>query len=81
MSPNKLHRERPGIHPAYPVDQKSRFLDSEWNGLSKREYVATQLLSGLLASRKVAPKRFKSLAAMAIHHADELLQQLQDAPV
>lgn len=75
-----IRQERPGIHPAFPVAHKT-MLHSEWNGLSKREYVATELLSGLLAGRKVAPKRFKSLAAMAIHHADELLQQLMDAPV
>jgi hypothetical protein len=75
-----IRQERPGIHPAFPVSHKT-FLHSEWNGLSKREYVATALLAGLLARRAIAPKRFKSLAHYAISHADELLQQLLDAPV
>lgn len=79
MSP-AMSAESPGIHPAFPVDHKS-FLHSEWNGLSKREYVAAQLLSGLLAGRKVAGRRFKNLAAIAIHHADELLSQIAESPV
>lgn len=75
-----LGQESPGIHPAFPVAHKS-FLHSEWNGLSKREYIAAQLLSGLLAGRKVAGRQFKNLAAVAIAHADELLEQIGDAQI
>lgn len=74
-----LRRESPGIHPAFPVSAKG-FIDSEWNGLTKREYMAATLLAGLLTQRRTT-RRFKSLAATAVKHADDLLQQLQDAPV
>lgn len=72
-----LPGEFAGISPAFPVPTNSQIY-SEWNGLTKREYVATQLLSGLLASRKkTARKTFEALAREAIEHADELMRQLQ----
>lgn len=73
-------REFSGIHPAFPVaDTRSQFIPSEWNGLTKREYIAAQLLSGLLAARRTrtSTKAFNRLAADAIKHADELMLQLQ----
>lgn len=70
-----------GQYPASPVDHKNRFADSEWNGLTKREYIAIHLLNGLLAQRKVQHRSFKNLARTAIAHADELLTQLGEAPV
>lgn len=81
MNPPAIQPEASGIQPAFPVEPKSRYIDSEWNGLTKREYIATQLLSGLLAGRKVAGRRFKNLASIAIHHADELLAQVSESPV
>lgn len=65
-----------GIAPAFPVRPESQ-IHSEFNGLTKREYVAAQLLSGLLASKKTGAKTFDKLAAEAIRHADELMRQLQ----
>lgn len=71
-------KETPGIHPAFPVDTKSRFIDSEWNGLSKREYIATQILNGLL-SRGAA--RTPKLVPDAIAMADEMLKQIGESPL
>lgn len=71
-----------GIHPAFPLGAQGRLIAGELNGLTKREYVASQLLGGLLANRRRASaKTFQKLAAEAIDHADELLRQLQETGV
>jgi hypothetical protein len=78
MSSIDVLPENPSVRPAFPVAQESA-IHSEWNGLSKREYVATHLLSGLLARGAVTPGQFTSLAELAVSEADELLKILQEA--
>ena len=71
-----------GIHPAFPLGQNGKLIAGELNGLTKREYVASQLLGGLLAGRRApSAKTFNKLAREAIAHADELLRQLQETGV
>lgn len=71
-----------GVHPAFPLGPNGRLIAGELNGLTKREYVASQLLGGLLAGRRApSAKTFNRLAREAIAHADELLRQLQDSGV
>lgn len=74
-----LEHELPGIHPAFPIEPASAMF-TEYNGLTKREYIATALLTGLLTQRRVKAKTFSALVGEAIEHTDELLQQLGDAP-
>lgn len=73
-----IQPENPSVQPAFPVSHESQ-LHSEWNGLTKREFVATHLLSGLLARGAVTPAQFTSLAALAVSEADEMLKLLQEA--
>lgn len=79
----RRHRlEFTGIHPAFPLGPNGRLIAGELNGLTKREYVASQLLGGLLAGRRApSAKTFHKLAGEAIEHADQLLKQLQDTGV
>lgn len=75
----ELPQELPGIYPAFPIKPGNE-LYAPANGLTKREYIATALLSGLLAQRTVRAKRFAALVGEAIEHTDELLYQLANAP-
>lgn len=66
--------EFPGVHPAFPVNARGS-IQSEFNGMTKSEYVSMHLLSGLLAGRRApSAKAFGKLAAEAIKHADELIR-------
>lgn len=79
MERKHLKPEFTAVHPAFPVSQS--LIHTELNGLTKREYIAAALLSGLLASKKTrtSDKTFAKLAREAIEHADELLRQLMKA--
>lgn len=71
--------EHPSVRPAFPIGHEG-YLHSEWNGLTKREYVAAHLLSGLLTHPSRA-KDFKRLSGKAVNLADALLLALQETPV
>ena len=70
--------ESGSVQPAFPLPDRARLIESDRNGLTKREYVATMLLSGLLSCHGAKPKAFKKLAGEAIKHADELIKQIQE---
>lgn len=76
----KLKPEFTGVHPAFPLRAGST-ITSDLSGLSKREYIAAALLSGLLAAKRgrTSSKTFNRLAREAIEHADELIRQLMKA--
>ena len=52
--------------------------DENHKGLTKREYIATQILTGLLASCIRSFPDAKYIATEAIEYTDELLKQLSE---
>lgn len=71
--------ESTGELPAFPIGA-GRLIAHDLNGLTRREYVAVQLLTGMLSGRSSAPsvKVFDTLAAVAIKQADALINQLEN---
>ena len=60
---------------AFPADENTH----TDGGLTKREYVATQILSGISANRwsmELGHLSFEQLAKMAVEQADELFKEL-----
>lgn len=67
-----MSKESNADKPAFPARVKAM---GYTNGLTKREWIATQLLAGSLANPD-AGRNLKISAEMAILRADELLKQL-----
>jgi hypothetical protein len=66
-------------NPAFPIEKWGNHNEPTY-GLSKREYMSTHILQGMLASKKTYPPgRESSLAAVAVNHADALIEELEKA--
>lgn len=67
-------------NPAFPFTYNEKEPIGVESGLSKREYIATQMLSGLNANRwsmEYGNYTPESLAKMAVESADALLKELE----
>jgi hypothetical protein len=68
--------ERPKISPMFPFSMNYGEGDVQFFGISKREYIATQLLTSLIS--KNSNNSFKFLVDMAFEMADELIEKAQN---
>jgi hypothetical protein len=64
------------IDPLYPQTIRGPHKDFQYLGISKREYIATQLLTALIA--KNSNNSFKFLVDMSLEMADELIEKAQN---
>lgn len=72
-------------YPAFPADAKQ--IGMNGSGLTKREYMASQIMAGIRAGKYQSPQHgplgprllmsSKEAASLAIEDADELLKQLE----
>lgn len=60
------------------IEIKNNQAFSQFNGLTKREYVATQVLAGLCANSNFNEIVNKTHCEIAIRITDELLKQLSE---
>jgi len=68
--------ERPKISPMFPFSMNYGEGDVQFFGISKREYIATQLLTSLIS--KNSNNSFKFLVDMVFEMADELIEKAQN---
>lgn len=68
--------ERPKISPMFPFSMNYGEGDVQFFGISKREYIATQLLTSLIS--KNSNNSFKFLVDMAFEMADELIEKAEN---
>jgi len=68
--------ERPEISPMFPFSMNYGEGDVQFFGISKREYIATQLLTSLIS--KNSNNSFKFLVDMAFEMADELIEKAEN---
>jgi hypothetical protein len=67
--------ERPKISPMFPFSMNYGEGDVQFFGISKREYIVTQLLTALIA--KNTNNSFRFLVDIALEMADELIEKME----
>lgn len=68
--------ERPKISPIFPFSMNYGEGDVQFFGISKREYITTQLLTALIA--KNTNNSYKFLVDIALDMTDELIEKVQN---
>jgi len=76
--------KKPGQSPAFPCEHELNFNANGYaaeaqDGMSKRLYIATMAMQGILSNSEITVKNAKDYAEMAFDFADELLKQEHNA--